>query len=121
MVDANEPCYPISVAARILGIQPQRLRYFERLGLIQPSRSPGKIRFYSEEDLARVRHVLRLTDDLGVNLAGVEVILSMTERMNQMEQEMERIRAAFEAEMQWIKEAAFDNNTEEYSTKEKEP
>ena len=75
----NEPIYVISVAAAILEVHPQTLRYYERAGLVQPSRSRGNIRLYSQSDIERLRLIQRLMDDLGVNLAGVEVIMNMTQ------------------------------------------
>jgi MerR family transcriptional regulator/heat shock protein HspR len=89
----DEPCYVISVAAKMLGIHQQTLRYYEREGLIQPSRSRGNIRLYSLSDINRLRQVQRLINDLGVNLAGAEVILRMGERMREMEAELERLRS----------------------------
>jgi MerR family transcriptional regulator/heat shock protein HspR len=89
----NEPCYVISIAAKMLGIHQQTLRYYEREGLIQPSRSRGNIRLYSLSDINRLRQVQRLINDLGVNLAGAEVILRMSERMREMEAELERLRS----------------------------
>ena len=88
----NEPCYVISVAARLLGMHVQTLRYYERAGLLTPSRSRGNLRLYSEQDIQRVREVKRLMDDLGVNLAGAEVILRMRDRMAQMEEELQQLR-----------------------------
>ena len=93
MFDDNEPCFVISVAASILEVHPQTLRYYERAGLVQPSRSRGNIRLYSQRDIERLRLIQRLMDDLGVNLAGVEVILNMTERIKELEQEVARLRA----------------------------
>ena len=92
----NEPCYVISVAAKLLGMHVQSLRYYERAGLISPSRSRGNVRLYSEGDLHRVREVKRLMEDLGVNLAGAEVILRMRDRITQMEQELNQLRAQVE-------------------------
>jgi MerR family transcriptional regulator/heat shock protein HspR len=97
-ISEDEPCYVISVAARKLGIHQQTLRYYEREGLIQPSRSRGNIRLYSEADINRLRQVQRLINDLGVNLAGAEVILRMSERMRAMEAEIERLRAQLNAQ-----------------------
>jgi MerR family transcriptional regulator/heat shock protein HspR len=77
----------------MLGIHQQTLRYYEREGLIQPSRSRGNIRLYSLSDINRLRQVQRLINDLGVNLAGAEVILRMSERMREMEAELERLRS----------------------------
>ena len=71
----DEPRYVISVAARILGIRTYTLRYYEKIGIIEPSRSQGNIRLYSEREIALLRRVKTLMDDMGVNLAGVEVIL----------------------------------------------
>jgi MerR family transcriptional regulator/heat shock protein HspR len=88
----NEPCYVISVAAKMLGIHQQTLRYYEREGLIEPSRSRGNIRLYSLSDINRLRQVQRLINDLGVNLAGAAVILQMNERMRAMESELELLR-----------------------------
>ena len=87
----NEPCYVISVAARLLGMHVQTLRYYERVGLLTPSRSRGNVRLYSEQDVQRVREVKRLMEDLGVNLAGAEVILRMRDRMAEMEQQREEM------------------------------
>ncbi|MCS7001383.1 MAG: MerR family transcriptional regulator [Dehalococcoidia bacterium] len=92
----EEPAYVISVAARLLGVHAQTLRYYERLGLVEPSRSRGNIRLYSARDIERLQQVKRLTDDLGVNLAGVEVILSMRDKMQALEQELEAARAEAE-------------------------
>jgi MerR family transcriptional regulator/heat shock protein HspR len=85
-------CFVISVAARLLNVHPQTLRYYERAGLIQPSRSRGNIRLYSTRDIERAQQIKRLIEDLGVNLAGVEVIMKLTERMRDMEQEIEALR-----------------------------
>ena len=84
----TEPCYIISVAARILGVHAQTLRYYERAGMIEPSRSQGNRRLYSMEDIEKLRRIKTLVDDLGVNLAGVEVIMRMAERMSEMEKEI---------------------------------
>jgi MerR family transcriptional regulator/heat shock protein HspR len=91
-IPEDEPCYVISVAAKMLGIHQQTLRYYEREGLIEPSRSRGNIRLYSLSDINRLRQVQRLMNDLGVNLAGAAVILQMSERMKAMEAELERLR-----------------------------
>ena len=88
----NEPCYVISVAARMVGMHAQSLRHYERVGLVRPSRSQGRQRLYSAADVARLRQIQRLIQDLGVNLAGAEVIIRMNERIRLMEAEMERLR-----------------------------
>ena len=89
--DESEPCYVISVVARMLGVHAQTLRYYERAGIIEPSRSRGRVRLYSNRDIEKLRHIRTLMDDLGVNIAGVEVILRLTERIEAMENEMEDI------------------------------
>src|SRR5436309_15310826 len=78
--------FVISVAARLVGVHEQTLRYYERAGLVEPARSKGRIRLYSLYDLERVRQIRRLTDDMGVNLAGVEVIMRLTDRIRELEQ-----------------------------------
>jgi MerR family transcriptional regulator/heat shock protein HspR len=85
-------CFVISVAARLLNVHPQTLRYYERAGLIQPSRSRGNIRLYSTRDIERAQQIKRLVEDLGVNLAGVEVILRLTERLREQELENQALR-----------------------------
>jgi len=92
----SEPCYVISVAARMIGVHAQTLRYYERAGMIEPSRSAGNRRLYSTEDIDRLRRIKTLIDDLGVNLAGVEVILRMGARMADMERQMRRLEAEIE-------------------------
>jgi MerR family transcriptional regulator/heat shock protein HspR len=91
-LDHEEPAYIISVAARMLGLHAQTLRYYERVGLIIPSRSRGRIRLYSHADIERVRQVQRLIDELGVNLAGAEVIIDMSQRLRALEEENETLR-----------------------------
>jgi len=91
--DDTEPRYVISVTARMLGIQTHTLRYYERIGIIEPARSQGNIRLYSERDIALLRRAKTLMDDLGVNLAGVEVILRMVQRMNELQHHMEGLES----------------------------
>ena len=93
----DDPCYVISVAARLVGMHAQSLRHYERLGLIRPSRSRGRVRLYSQADIERLRHIQRLVNDLGVNLAGAEVVIRLNERIRQMEEEMERLRAELQS------------------------
>jgi len=88
----EEPCFVISVAARMVGMHAQTLRYYERMGIIAPSRSRGRIRLYSQADINRLLQIQRLINDLGVNLAGAEVILRLNDRIRQMEEEMEELR-----------------------------
>src|SRR2546423_9262244 len=82
--------YTISAVADQYGIHPQTLRLYEREGLLKPSRSEGNTRLYTDSDLERLELILSLTRDLGVNLAGVEIILNMREKMDVMRQEFER-------------------------------
>jgi MerR family transcriptional regulator/heat shock protein HspR len=80
--------YMISAVAEMYNLHPQTLRLYEREGLLTPSRSEGNTRLYTEDDLERLEIILKLTRDLGVNLAGVEIILNMRARMAEMEREM---------------------------------
>ncbi len=94
MVDRNnEPCYVISVAARMVGVRVHTLRYYERIGVIEPSRSQGNVRLYSERDIALLRRVKNLMDDLGINLAGIEVIMRMSQRLAELQSEVERLES----------------------------
>src|SRR6476659_3036067 len=95
--DKDQPRYVISVAAQILGVHPQTLRLYEREGLVEPKRTGGKIRLYSERDIEQVRCIMRLTQDLGVSLAGAEAILYMRERMLELHREMEQVRSEMNA------------------------
>ena len=88
--DEAEPRYVISVAARMVGVQ--TLRYYERAGLIKPSRSGGNTRFYSAKDVAHLQRIRSLIEDLGVNLAGVDVIMRMSERMLEMQRELNTLK-----------------------------
>jgi MerR family transcriptional regulator/heat shock protein HspR len=92
-VPSDEPVYLISVAARMCGLHPQTLRLYERLGLIQPHRVGNSKRLYSEADIARLRRIQRLTQQMGVNLAGVEIILRLLDRIEQMNREMSELVA----------------------------
>jgi len=88
----DEPVYLISIVAKILDIHPQTLRQYERENLICPSRSNGRIRLYSERDVDRIKLILRLTRELGVNLAGVDIILRLKENVDGMEKEIAELR-----------------------------
>jgi len=92
-LDDTDPRYVISIAAGMLGIQTHTLRYYERIGIIEPPRSKGNIRLYSERDIARLRQVKTLMDDLGVNLAGIQVILRIMQRMNELQHQMEELES----------------------------
>ena len=84
----GKAAYMISAVAETYGIHPQTLRLYEREGLLKPSRSDGNTRLYTQEDIERLELILNLTRDLGVNLAGVEVVLNMRRRMEDMQREM---------------------------------
>jgi MerR family transcriptional regulator, heat shock protein HspR len=88
----DEPVYLISVVSKILDIHPQTLRQYERENLICPSRSNGRIRLYSQRDIDRIKLILRLTRELGVNLAGVDIILRLKENVDEMEGEIAALR-----------------------------
>lgn len=100
MRDEQHPRYMISIAAELVGMHPQTLRIYESKGLVQPKRTPGNTRLYSEADLERLRLIQRLTSQLGLNLAGVETVLRLEDelerlrvRLDRMEREMrDRIR-----------------------------
>src|SRR3954452_24800512 len=89
----SNAAFVISVAARLVGVHEQTLRYYERAGLVEPARSKGRIRLYSLHDLERVRQIRRLTDEMGVNLAGVEVIMRLTDHIRALEQRNEELQA----------------------------
>lgn len=84
-----EPVYLISAVAEILSIHPQTLRQYEREGLIKPSRTNGKIRLYSQQDIDHIKYVLTLTRELGVNLAGVDIILQLNKKIEELESEVD--------------------------------
>lgn len=104
--DKNEPVYMIGVAAKLCEMHPQTLRLYERIGLVKPDRLGKKNRLYSDADIDRLRQIQRLTHDLGVNLAGVEVILNLLEQMDDMrrlmQEEMDRAREDLEQRIREI-------------------
>lgn len=102
--------YHISAVARMYNIHPQTLRLYEREGLLKPSRSQGNTRLYSEEDLRRLEIILNLIRDLGVNLAGVEIILNMREKMKQIEDQVNEL-------LNYIKEEFFKGREEEFEAR----
>ena len=88
-IDTDKPLYVISVAAELVDMHPQTLRLYERKGLIEPSRSAGKTRLYSQRNIEQLREIRRLTQELGVNLAGVEEIIRLRSRLDQLQNNME--------------------------------
>lgn len=88
----DEPVYLISIVAKVLDIHPQTLRQYERENLICPARTSGRIRLYSQRDIDRIKLILRLTRELGVNLAGVDIILRLKENVDAMENEIADLR-----------------------------
>ena len=94
----GKAAYMISAVAETYGIHPQTLRLYEREGLLKPSRSEGNTRLYTQEDLERLELILSLTRDLGVNLAGVEVVLNMRQRMEDMQREVQQFIEYIERE-----------------------
>ena len=89
----KEPRYVISIAARMLNVQTHTLRYYEKIGIIEPSRSRGNTRLYSDRDIAHLRRVKTLMEDLGVNLAGIEVILRMAQRTTELQRHIEGLES----------------------------
>lgn len=87
----NKPLYMISIVAELLGMHPQTLRQYERIGLIVPSRTEGNTRLYSEEDVERLRYIMQLTREMGVNLAGVEIIMQMREQIEALNKQLNGI------------------------------
>ncbi len=92
MQSYDEPVYMISVVAKILDIHPQTLRQYEREGLIEPDRTKGKMRLYSQNDVDRIKMILRLTRDLGLNLAGVDVVFRLKEQIDEYEEMIEDLK-----------------------------
>jgi MerR family transcriptional regulator, heat shock protein HspR len=91
MRDEQHPRYMISIAAELVGMHPQTLRIYESKGLVQPKRTPGNTRLYSEADLERLRLIQRLTSQLGLNLAGVETVLRLEDELERMRVRLDRM------------------------------
>lgn len=87
-IPADEPVFQISIVSRMVGIHQQTIRQYERIGLIQPARSEGNTRLFSHRDVDRLRQVVGLVNDLGVNLAGAEVILRMGRQIEELRDEL---------------------------------
>ena len=95
-IPRDEPCYTIGVVARMVSLHPQTIRNYEQIGLVIPQRSEGNIRLYSQREVERLLKISRLTQELGVNLAGVEVILRMTDQIETLQIEVEDLREKIE-------------------------
>jgi len=107
-----EKYYHISTVARIYNVHPQTLRLYEREGLLKPSRSRGNTRLYSDEDLKQLEVILNLSRDLGVNLAGIEVVLNMRRKMERIEEEVGRF-------LEYINREFYQGREEEFKTRKK--
>jgi MerR family transcriptional regulator/heat shock protein HspR len=94
--------YMISVAAELVGMHPQTLRMYEQKGLVRPSRTSGNTRLYSESDLERLRLIQQLTTELGLNLAGVEMVLQLEDQLGRMQRRMERLERELRQQMRDI-------------------
>ena len=94
MRNRQEPVFSIRIAARLVGLHVQTLRYYERNGMVKPQRSRGNVRYYSEEDITMINNIKSLIDDLGVNLAGVQVIMRMNEQMSTMKEQIKYLLLA---------------------------
>src|SRR5579872_397885 len=99
MREKSKAAYMISSVAEQYGVHPQTLRLYEREGLLKPSRSDGNTRLYTDDDLERLEVILHLTRDLGVNLAGVEIILNMREKMGQMQSQIQEFVTTLNREL----------------------
>lgn len=100
----DEPCYVISVAAKLVELHPQTLRYYDRIGLIRPSRTAGRMRLYSQRDIETLRKIVRVTQDLGVNLAGAEVILNMTLQIEGLQDRLVALHRESEEEIRLLRQ-----------------
>jgi len=109
----GEKYYMISVVAKSYGIHPQTLRLYEREGLLKPSRTDGNTRLYSEEDLRELEVILSLTRDVGVNLAGVEIVLNMRRKMEQMQAEVGEFVAYVREELLRANQAGWQERFEQ--------
>src|SRR5881275_1658298 len=97
---SDRPIYMISVAAELVGMHPQTLRIYETKGLVRPKRTPGGTRLYSESDVERLRIVQRLTTELGLNLAGVELVLRLEDELRKAHAQIERLQTQLREEVQ---------------------
>jgi MerR family transcriptional regulator/heat shock protein HspR len=93
MYDYDEPVYLISVVAKLMNIHPQTLRQYEREGLLKPSRTEGRMRLYSQRDIDKLKIILTLARDMGVNLAGIDIILQLKEEIENLQKDIEELKA----------------------------
>ena len=108
MTDGDFPRYMISVAAELVGMHPQTLRIYEQKGLVHPQRTAGNTRLYGQDEIRKLEMILALTRDLGVNLAGVEVILNMQNALEDAREAIDRAEDHFEQMMRIIRQAVLD-------------
>jgi MerR family transcriptional regulator/heat shock protein HspR len=99
---SDRPIYMISVAADLVGMHPQTLRIYEQKGLVRPQRTPGGTRLYSEADVERLRIIQRLTTELGLNLAGVELVLRLEDELRKAHAQIERLQQLVHDEVQKV-------------------
>jgi MerR family transcriptional regulator, heat shock protein HspR len=100
METSDRPIYMISVAAELVGMHPQTLRMYETKGLVRPQRTPGGTRLYSEADVERLRIIQRLTSELGLNLAGVELVLRLEDELRKAHRQIDRLQQQLRREVQ---------------------
>jgi len=100
--ERTQPRYMISVAAELVGMHPQTLRIYEAKGLVTPKRTPGNTRLYSEGDLERLRLIQQLTTELGLNLAGVEIVMRLQDEVQRLRARMERLERQARDEVQRV-------------------
>ena len=112
MTDKGKPLYMIGVVADMLKLHPQTLRMYEKKGLIRPSRTEGRTRMYSADDVDEIARVIRLARDLGVNLAGIEIILKMRRRMLDMQTQIEDLTSYVQSEMGEMRDPAVRGRSE---------
>lgn len=110
MKDPKQPVFMIGVAAELCGVHPQTLRQYEKLGLVVPARVGAKNRLYSEEDIERVRQIQRLTQDMGVNLAGVEIVFRLLDDMDEMRRDYEEQFLKYMSEIEARLQTIFQNS-----------
>lgn len=109
-IPQDEPVFQISVVARMVGLHQQTIRSYERVGLVQPARSGGNTRLFSQRDVERLRQVIRLVNDLGVNLAGVEVILRLSRQVEELQDQLARTQEELRQTRQRLSNSRPDGN-----------